>query len=109
MSRQNFSNREPFGQTALDDKTDFERPKLYGVRIHNDDYTPMDFVVLLLIKVFRKTQGDATEIMMDIHQKGERVVGIYSYDVAVTKRTQAQVMADQSGHPLKITMDEVME
>ena len=102
-------SQQPRDSTLLAEKTRLGTPKLYAIRIHNDDYTPMDFVVALLIKVFRKTHEDAYKIMMDVHVLGERVVGIYSYDIATTKHTQARLMADQAGHPLKITVDEVMQ
>ena len=91
---------------ALDEKTEIDTPKMYTITMHNDDYTPMDFVVYLLIKVFRKSQLDAAEIMMDVHQKGQRIVGVYSYDVATTKLAHSQRLAESAGHPLKITMDE---
>jgi len=97
------------GGTALDEQIKFDTPKMYAVTMHNDDYTPMDFVVMLLIKVFRKNQAEAAEIMMDVHQKGQRVVGIYSHDVATTKRAQCRRLADNAGWPLKITIDEVRE
>ena len=93
--------------TALDQAVKFDTPKMYAVTMHNDDYTPMDFVVFLLIKVFRKSQVEAAEIMMDVHQKGARIVGVYSYDVASTKQTQCRALAEGAGHPLKITIDEV--
>jgi len=84
-----------------------DRPRLYGIKIHNDDYTPMDFVVHLLMKVFRKDEAEARSLMIDIHQKGEKLVGVYSYDIASTKKIQSERMSEQAGYPLKITMDEV--
>ena len=84
-------------------------PKLYGVKIHNDDYTPMDFVVRLLVQVFRKSEAEATQLMMQVHEGGESIAGVYSYDIAATKTMQAQRMADVEGHPLKVTMGEMIE
>ena len=97
----------PFVDTEIEDALDV--PKLYGVKIHNDDYTPMDFVVKLLTQVFRKSEAEATQLMLDVHESGESIVGVYSYDIAATKTMQAQRMADAAGFPLKITMGEMME
>ena len=97
----------PFVNTEIEDALDV--PKLYGVKIHNDDYTPMDFVVKLLMQVFRKAETEATQLMMYVHEQGESLVGTYSYDIAATKTMQAQRMADAEGFPLKITMGEMME
>jgi len=97
----------PFANTEIEDALDV--PKLYGVKIHNDDYTPMDFVVRLLVQVFRKSEAEATQLMLDVHEKGESIVGVYSYDIAATKTMQAQRMADAASFPLKITMGEMME
>jgi len=94
---------------ALEEKKDTDIPKMYAVIMFNDDYTPMDFVVYLLIKVFRKNQIDAAEIMMDVHQKGQCTVGIYSFDMASTKMIHSQRLAESAGHPLKITIDEVRQ
>jgi len=98
-----------YEHTDIADKTRFEMPKFYSISIHNDDYTPMDFVVMLLMKVFRKSPEDAEEIMLDVHTRGVRVVGVYSYDIAITKRAQGQQMANLAGHPLKITIEEVAQ
>jgi len=97
----------PFADTEIEDALDV--PKLYGVKIHNDDYTPMDFVVQLLMQVFRKAEAEATSLMLDVHEKGHGLAGVYSYDIAATKMMQAQRMADAAGFPLKITMEETME
>jgi ATP-dependent Clp protease adaptor protein ClpS len=97
----------PFANPEIEDALDV--PKLYGVKIYNDDYTPMDFVVKLLMQVFRKSDTEATQLMLDVHEKGESIVGVYSYDIAATKTMQAQRMADAAGFPLKITMGEMME
>lgn len=81
-------------------------PKLYNVLVLNDDYTPMDFVVELLMRVFSKNDVEATELMMSIHRLGQQVVGIYSFDIAVTKKTLATKMAEDAGFPLQIEVRE---
>ena len=98
-----------FGRTSLAEDTRLETPRLYAIRIYNDDYTPMDFVVDLLMRIFRKSSEEARRIMMDVHVAGEQVVGIYSYDVAATKHNQARLMAEGAGHPLKISIEEVKQ
>ncbi|MCT8975336.1 ATP-dependent Clp protease adaptor ClpS [Clostridium sp. CX1] len=95
-------------KTILKESTDTKakKPKMFKVLIHNDDYTTMDFVVEVLVKVFKKAVVDATKIMYDVHKKGIGVAGIYSYDIAATKMIQASAMAESSGFPLKFSMEE---
>jgi ATP-dependent Clp protease adaptor protein ClpS len=66
----------------------------------DDDYTPMEFVVELLQKYFSKNIEDATQIMLQIHQKGRAICGTYYKDIAVTKMNQVMIAAQQAGHPL---------
>lgn len=88
---------------------ELKKPKLYAVVMHNDDYTTMDFVVDVLRKIFKKDIAEATAIMLDIHQKGSRVVSVYTYDVAVSKANMALSLAAEKGFPLMITVKEAME
>lgn len=87
-------------------KVDIKKPSMYRVIIHNDDYTTMDFVVEVLVKVFRKKTAEATKIMFDVHQKGKGLVGVYTYDVAATKILQVEKMCEERQFPLKVTMEE---
>lgn len=82
---------------------DVREPKRYKVYIHNDDFTPMDFVVRLLITVFYKNAEEAERLMLKVHRSDKAVVGIYSYDVAVSKVRRAVAMAREEGHPLRLT------
>lgn len=82
------------------------KPKMYKVFIHNDDYTTMDFVIKVLVKIFKKQVIEATKIMYDVHKKGVGVAGVYTYDIAATKTVQAITMAEESGFPLKFSMEE---
>lgn len=97
-------------KTDLDAATMVEpdKPRMFMVTFHNDDYTPMDFVVIALMKVFKKPMAEATEIMMTVHKTGKCDVSAYTYDIAVTKKMQAQQMAEENGYPLKITVREVL-
>ncbi|MBU3145696.1 ATP-dependent Clp protease adaptor ClpS [Clostridium sp. CF012] len=85
---------------------DIKEPNKYNVIIHNDDYTSMEFVVQVLVGVFKKQVVEATKIMFDVHKKGRGIAGIYSYDVGVTKIIQAMEMCEESGFPLKLTLEE---
>jgi len=82
-----------------------QKPPMYRVVILNDDYTPMDFVIVLVQYVFRKTAEDATRIMLEVHQKGVAVAGIYTHEIAETKVVQAQMYARRAQHPLMVTME----
>ena len=81
-------------------------PRMFAVVLHNDDYTTMDFVVEVLMRVFRKPARDAAAMMMQVHEEGSCIVGVYTYDIAATKKAQADVMAEKQGYPLKITITE---
>lgn len=82
-----------------------KRPNLYRVLLLNDDYTPMEFVVLVLQDVFNKTREDAMRIMLHVHQKGVGECGIYPYEVAETKVTRVMDTARKNQHPLQCVME----
>jgi len=79
-------------------------PKMYAVILLNDDVTTMDFVVDLLIKVFHKSTVEASAVMMQVHENGQGIAGVYTYDIAVTKKIQSDRMASEQGFPLKLTI-----
>lgn len=80
-------------------------PKHYKVIIHNDDFTTMEFVVKILVEVFYKSQSEATSIMLSVHKQGKGVVGLYSYDMALSMAQKATAMAKEEGFPLRITVE----
>lgn len=82
-----------------------EEPRQYKVIFHNDDFTTMEFVTDVLRRVFNKPADEAVALMMKVHREGQAIVGIYSYDVAMTKASQATTMARQEGFPLNITCE----
>lgn len=86
-------------------KRKIERVRPYKVILHNDDYTTMEFVVLILVKFFHKSETEATHIMLSVHHKGQGVAGIYTRDVAETKVAQVQDFAKQHGMPLRLTAE----
>jgi ATP-dependent Clp protease adaptor protein ClpS len=82
-----------------------KQPQPYKVLMLNDDYTPMEFVVLCLQRFFRMSLEDATRVMLHVHQKGVGVCGIFSYEVAETKVTQVMDFARSQQHPLQCTLE----
>ena len=80
-------------------------PTPYRVLMLNDDYTPMEFVVLCLQRFFRMGIEDATRVMLHVHQKGVGVCGVFSYEVAETKVSQVTDFARQNQHPLQCTLE----
>ena len=82
-----------------------EKPRRYKVIFHNDDYTTMEFVVLVLMRFFHKSEPEATHLMLSIHHKGSAIAGIYSRDVAETKVAQVTDFAREHAMPLKLTTE----
>jgi ATP-dependent Clp protease adaptor protein ClpS len=91
------SNQESY--TA--EKERLKRPPLYAVLLMNDDYTPMDFVVEVLAKFFDKTEEQATQIMLQVHEKGHGVCGIFTREIAETKAARVVQYAQEHQHPLQ--------
>ncbi len=82
-------------------------PQMYQVVMLNDDYTPMEFVVVVIQEFFNKDRETATQIMLKIHLDGKGVCGVYSRDVAATKVEQVQAAAREAGHPLQCVSEPV--
>ena len=93
------------GGLLTERRTDAVRPSLFKVLLHNDDYTPMEFVVEVLTRFFSKTHAEATEIMLAVHHKGMGVCGIYPYEIAETKVALVTESAREHEHPLQCTME----
>jgi ATP-dependent Clp protease adaptor protein ClpS len=91
--------------TATKTRTKTKRPNLYRVLLLNDDYTPMEFVVLVLQDVFNKSREEAMQIMMHVHQKGVGECGVFPYEVAETKVTRVMDTARKNQHPLQCVME----
>lgn len=81
-----------------------KRPPKFGVILHNDDYTTMEFVIEVLQRFFNKSGDVAARIMLEVHEKGQGIAGIYSRDVAETKVVQVTEYAREHQYPLKVTM-----
>jgi ATP-dependent Clp protease adaptor protein ClpS len=97
------TNRELGVQTRTKPKT--KKPSMYRVLLLNDDYTPMEFVVLVLEHFFNKSREEATRIMLHVHNYGVGVCGVYPLEVAETKVAQVMDLAQQQQHPLQCTKE----
>ncbi|NIZ03400.1 ATP-dependent Clp protease adapter ClpS [Thalassospira lucentensis] len=82
-----------------------KKPAMYKVLLLNDDYTPMEFVVHVLERFFEKGREEATAIMLQVHQKGVGVCGVFTYEIAETKVNQVMDLARQNQHPLQCTLE----
>jgi ATP-dependent Clp protease adaptor protein ClpS len=99
------SDKENQGEVLTREEEGLKEPDEFRVILLNDDYTTMEFVVTVLMAVFHKSLMDAQKIMLDVHRKGRGIVGVYSYDIAVTKINQVHEVAKQNGFPLKCIME----
>ncbi len=100
MTRRDF---DPTTQTL--ERSELERPRLFRVLLLNDDYTPMDFVTMVLRRYFRQDQAQAQAVMLSVHQKGQGVAGVYTREVAETKAAQVVAHARQEEYPLELTVE----
>lgn len=90
---------------VVKERVKVQRPPLYGVILLNDDYTPMEFVVMILEKHFNKDHEGATQIMLKVHTEGRALCGIYPYEIAETKVTLVTQEAQRDGHPLQCVLE----
>ena len=93
------------GDVATKERSSVKKPRKYKVLLHNDDFTTQDFVVRVLVKFFRKTETEATQIMLTVHHSGVGLAGVYPHEVAETKVVQVNDYAREHSFPLKCTME----
>ena len=98
-----FSQESVVTESRHDQK--LQRPRLWRVLLHNDDYTTQDFVVWILESIFHKPSGEAFTIMLSVHQSGMGLAGIYTHDVAETKVKATKQLAEEHEFPLLVTME----
>jgi ATP-dependent Clp protease adaptor protein ClpS len=91
--------------TIVAERPKTKRPPLYKVIMLNDDFTPMEFVVHVLKSYFRKSEEEATQVMLHVHQRGVGVCGVYTYEVAETKASQVMDLARKNQHPLQLQLE----
>jgi ATP-dependent Clp protease adaptor protein ClpS len=106
MSTQIPNEERESGLTVQEARPKLRRPPLFKVLLLNDDYTPMEFVVLVLETFFAMNREKATQIMLHVHTRGVGVCGVYTRDIAETKVIQVNDFARGHQHPLMCTMEE---
>ncbi len=84
-----------------------KKPSMYRVLLMNDDYTPMEFVVSILMGIFQKSPEEATRIMLNVHQAGVGTCGVYTFEIAETKVAQVMDAAKRNQHPLQCTLEKI--
>ena len=106
MSRDNRSEDDDVtGGVLLEKKEKTEKPSLYRVLMLNDDYTPMEFVVLVLQRFFGHNHEAAQQIMLHVHQRGVGICGVYTFEIAEAKASQVMNFARQNEHPLQLQLE----
>lgn len=93
------------GGLLEEERTSTKKPRPWNVVLHNDDYTTMDFVQMILITIFHHPPAAAAQLMLAVHEKGHAVAGTFTRDIAETKASEAMSMARNEGHPLKCTVE----
>lgn len=106
MSGQKPNEERESGLSVQESKPELKRPPMYKVLLLNDDYTPMEFVVLVLETFFRMDREKATQIMLHVHTRGVGICGVYTRDIAETKVSQVNDFSRSNQHPLMCTMEE---
>jgi ATP-dependent Clp protease adaptor protein ClpS len=101
MSEDKIRIEDLEGEVLTEERTKLKRPDMYSVVLLNDDYTPREFVVWALVRVFYKGKEEGTRIMLEAHTKGKSIIGVYTHDVARTKVMQVDNLAKQYEYPLK--------
>ena len=101
----NNLNKDLDRGVLLEAKPKVKKPPMYNVLLLNDDYTPMEFVVIVLERFFDKDHTQAFEIMLTVHKKGMAVVGVFSHEIAETKVAQVMDFSRRHQHPLQCTME----
>lgn len=90
----------------VENDIEVEEPKKYKVLLLNDNYSTMDFVIEILMRIFRKSEAEATQIMLSVHENGKGLCGIYSHEIASTKVAQVKQSARKAQFPLKAIIEE---
>ncbi len=94
--------RKPEAETG---EPQLQRPPMFRVIMLNDDYTPMEFVIDMLIRFFHKSPETANQLMLQVHHHGSAVCGVYPYDIADSKMSRVQTISENEGHPLRCLME----
>jgi len=107
--RQNPNRVEPIRKLGLDllekDEIKTKRPSMWNIVLYNDDFTPMDFVVFVLTKVFHRSTEDALALTFAVHTQGKGIAGTYTFEVAEQKQCEVLLMAKIEEHPLRVEVE----
>jgi ATP-dependent Clp protease adaptor protein ClpS len=101
-----FPDIEHDSDVLTESETKLEKPKMYKVVLHNDDFTTMEFVVFILTTVFMRTTAEAFMIMLKVHNEGVGIAGVYSYEIANMKAEKAMNLSKANEYPLLCTVEE---
>ncbi|MBV9215948.1 MAG: ATP-dependent Clp protease adaptor ClpS [Acidobacteria bacterium] len=101
-----FPDIDEHGDVLVEKKTKLEKPKLFKVILHNDDFTTMDFVVFVLQYVFGRSDAEAFTIMLKVHNEGVGIAGVYPYEIANMKANKTMNLAKAREYPLLCTVEE---
>lgn len=101
-----FPDIDEAGEVVVEKKTKLEKPKLFKVVLHNDDFTTMEFVVFVLQYVFSRTEPEAFTIMLKVHNEGIGIAGVYPYEIANMKANKAMNLAKAREYPLLCSIEE---
>jgi ATP-dependent Clp protease adaptor protein ClpS len=99
-------NPQHDGDVLTESEQKLQKPPLFKVLLHNDNYTTMEFVVFILMHVFNKSESDAIFIMLQVHNQGIGVAGVYTYEIAETKVARVAALARENEYPLLCTLEE---
>lgn len=100
---------ESEGDVATETRKKLKRPKLYKVLLHNDDYTTMEFVVMVLMKIFHHSESQAQYVMLHVHTHGVGTAGIFTYEIAETKAQKTMEMAREHQYPLRTSVEPALD
>ena len=101
------NNDHSKGSVLTENTIETKEPRLYKVLLHNDDYTSMEFVIAILETVFHKSANDATKIMLNVHNEGLGIAGIYTREICETKISVVHQLAKKNEFPLRCSMETV--
>jgi ATP-dependent Clp protease adaptor protein ClpS len=99
-------SHKSFEDASVSEKEKVQYPAKFKVVLHNDDYTTMDFVIMILVNVFNKSEMKARTLMLSIHRQGKAVCGVYTREIAETKAVKVHTLARKNNFPLKATIEE---
>jgi ATP-dependent Clp protease adaptor protein ClpS len=99
-------NPQHDGDVLAESEQRLQKPPLFKVLLHNDNYTTMDFVVFILMHVFNRSETDAIAVMLQVHNQGIGIAGVYTHEIAETKVLRVAALAQENEYPLLCTLEE---